>query len=96
MPATSYLDLIGLLAGSVLNGISASLDAQRIRTLRESLRTFEDKLIHGSLEEAQTAYRAASQLLDKTASKGVIHKNTAARKKSRLNSRLKARALAKR
>lgn len=77
------------------NADARSRNRWRIRTLRESLRTFEDKLIHGSLEEAQTAYRAASQLLDKTASKGVIHKNTAARKKSRLNSRLKTRALSK-
>ena len=30
-----------------------------------------------------------AKLLDKTASKGVIHKNTAARRKSRLNARLK-------
>lgn len=61
----------------------------RMRTLRLSLKTFEDKMLHASYDEAQTAFRDACKLLDRTASKGVIHKNTAARKKSRLSKRLK-------
>jgi small subunit ribosomal protein S20 len=62
----------------------------RMKTLRDALKAFEDKIIHSQVAEAQEAYKKASQLLDKTASKGVIHKNKAARKKSRLNARLKA------
>jgi small subunit ribosomal protein S20 len=63
----------------------------RKRTMRSSLKVFEDKLLHASVDEAEAAFRSACQILDKTASKGVIHKNAAARKKSRLSARLKAR-----
>ena len=42
----------------------------------------------GAGEASAEAVRAASAALDKAASKGVIHKNTAARKKSRLAKRL--------
>ncbi len=37
-----------------------------------------------SLEEAQAKLKKAVSIIQKTASKGVIHKNTAARKISRL------------
>ena len=63
----------------------------RLRTLRTSLKTLEDKLVHSGYAEAQEAYRAACKIIDRTASKGVIHRNTAARKKSRLSARLKAK-----
>ncbi len=36
-----------------------------------------------------------SQLVDRTAAKGVIHKNNAARRKSRMSARLKAKKTAK-
>ncbi len=62
----------------------------RLGNLREALKSFEDKFVHGDAAGAKAAFTAACQLLDKTASKGVIHKNTAARKKSRLSARLKA------
>lgn len=39
---------------------------------------------------AQTAYRAASSMVDRTAAKGIIHRNAAARYKSRLNQRVRA------
>jgi small subunit ribosomal protein S20 len=42
----------------------------------------------GQHEEAQEAVRVAASALDKAASKGVIHKNNAARRKSRLAQRL--------
>jgi small subunit ribosomal protein S20 len=41
---------------------------------------------------AAQAYRAAVSVIDRVAGKGVIAKNTAARKKSRLNQRLRALA----
>lgn len=66
----------------------------RLRTLRTSLKTLEDTLVHGKYEEAEKAFRTACQVLDKTAGKGVIHKNTAARKKSRMSARLKAKRTA--
>ncbi|MCX7683594.1 MAG: 30S ribosomal protein S20 [Anaerolineae bacterium] len=42
----------------------------------------------GKLEEAREAVRAAVSALDRAAEKGVIHKNNAARRKSRLMQRL--------
>lgn len=38
----------------------------------------------GRVDEAREAVRAASSALDKAAIKGIIHKNNAARRKSRL------------
>jgi len=42
----------------------------------------------GRLEEAREAVRVAASALDKAAEKGIIHKNNAARRKSRLMQRL--------
>ena len=42
----------------------------------------------GQLEEAEAAAQQAVSSLDKAAQKGIIHKNTAARSKSRLLKRL--------
>ncbi len=42
----------------------------------------------GNLENAKTATSEAIQSLDKAAAKGVIHKNNASRRKSRLMARL--------
>ncbi len=61
----------------------------RMKTLRDALKQFEDAVIHSETDKAKESYKLASKLLDKSASKGVIHKNNAARKKSRLNTRLK-------
>lgn len=66
----------------------------RLRNLRDALKAFEDKFIHNDASGAKDAFKSACQLLDKTAGKGVIHKNTAARKKSRLSARLKAMSAA--
>jgi small subunit ribosomal protein S20 len=52
-----------------------------------------DKIAHGSVDEAKTAFQEAASVIDRTAQKGVIHRNQAARRKSRLNARLKAKAL---
>lgn len=65
----------------------------RLRALRDTVRAFLDKLAHGTAAEAKTEYVKMVQVIDRTASKGIIHKNNAARRKSRLNARLKAKAL---
>jgi len=44
----------------------------------------------GNAEQTQTEFRLAVKKLDQAAAKGVLHRNTAARLKSRLNARLKA------
>jgi small subunit ribosomal protein S20 len=59
----------------------------RIRTF---LRKVEEALASGSHEAATTALKAAQPELARGVTKGVMHKNTVARKMSRLASRLKA------
>lgn len=46
----------------------------------------------GDAEKARAAYAAAVPVIDRMADKGIIHKNKAARHKSRLNARVKALA----
>lgn len=62
----------------------------RIKTLIKRARTDIDG---GRMEDAQADVRSAVSALDKAANKGVIHKNNAARRKSRLMKKL-ARASA--
>jgi small subunit ribosomal protein S20 len=57
----------------------------RARTAVKKARELIDA---GQAEEARVAVRAAVSALDKAAAKGTIHKNSAARRKSRLLRRL--------
>jgi small subunit ribosomal protein S20 len=61
----------------------------RNRSVRSELRTHQKAVeaAAGTDEEAE-ALRAAMKKIDKAASKGVLHKNTAARRKSRLVARV--------
>jgi small subunit ribosomal protein S20 len=63
----------------------------RIKGMRAAIKTFEDALVSGTNEEATTAFRGAGAVIDKTAQAGVIHSNQASRRKSRMNTRLKAK-----
>ena len=58
--------------------------------IKESVKVFTAAVTSGKLDQAETALRSASQKLDRIATKGTIHKNTAARKRSRLAKRLNA------
>lgn len=64
----------------------------RIRTF---LRKVEEALASGNGDAAATALNAAQPELMRGVTKGVLHKNTASRKMSRLASRVKALAAAK-
>ncbi len=63
-------------------------------SLRSMVRTYLKKVIaaieSGDQEASKAAYAAAVPVLDRTADKGIFHKNKAARHKSRLNARIKA------
>lgn len=57
----------------------------RNRAQRSALRTALKRVRSATTrDQAATAYRAAAQLLDRAARKGLIHGNNAARHKSRL------------
>jgi small subunit ribosomal protein S20 len=51
-------------------------------SLKSSVRKFREAADAGDLDAATVAMRAACRNLDKAASKGVIHKNEAANRKS--------------
>jgi len=53
--------------------------------LKTAIRRFEESLEDGDPEEARFNLNAAVRQIDKATSKGVVHKNNAARKKSRLH-----------
>ncbi len=58
--------------------------------MRTVLRKFKTSLAGGNQSEAEQQLSAVVSALDKSAKKGVIHKNTASRYKSRLTARVKA------
>jgi len=58
--------------------------------LKTAVRRFREAAEGGDTAAAGTALRAASKLLDKAASKGVIHKNQAANRKSGMAKRAAA------
>lgn len=63
-------------------------------THRAKLRTYIKRVLaaveSGNIEGAKEAYRNVVSVIDSAASKGVIHKNKAARNKSRLNAKVRA------
>ncbi|MFP5234447.1 MAG: 30S ribosomal protein S20 [Acidobacteriota bacterium] len=63
--------------------------------VRSSLRALREALTKGDAKAAQEQFRSTVSTLDKSVQKGVFHKNTVSRYKSRLNARLKALATAK-
>ena len=65
--------------------------ARRSR-IRTYLRSVEEAIASGDKDAAAAALKAAQPELMRGVTKGVYHKNTAARKMSRLTSRLKAMA----
>lgn len=64
---------------------------------RSMLRTFIKKVVRAidakDKEGAAAAYKDAVPVIDRMACKGIIHKNKAARHKSRLNARIRVLAL---
>ncbi|TVS04685.1 MAG: 30S ribosomal protein S20 [Rhodobacteraceae bacterium] len=63
--------------------------ARRSR-IRRFLRKVEEAIAAGDEAAAKSAFFAAQPELDRGVTKGVLHKNTVARKKSRLSARIKA------
>ena len=66
-----------------------------VRTgVRTAVKTTRTALAGSDVQEARASLARAIQLLDKAVTKGVVHKNAAARKKSRLTRQLNALAAA--
>lgn len=59
--------------------------------LRTALRKFRQALQSGDSAQAKTHFSSTVSMIDKAVKKGVIHKNTGSRYKSRLSARLAAK-----
>ena len=60
----------------------------RRSALRTSLRNLNEAIEAGDMDRVRETWSEAQTMLDRTAKHGVIHRNQAARKKSRLSRRI--------
>ena len=67
----------------------------RKEQIKDAVKGFTSALTSGDWKKAEDALKLATKKLDRVAGKGTIHKNTAARKRSRLTKRLNAAKAAK-
>ena len=65
-------------------------NASQRSAMRTSVKALQKAIAAGDKEQATAAYQAAVPALDRMARKGIIHKNAAARSKSRLNNAVRA------
>ena len=65
-------------------------NSSRRSMLRTHIRKVVDAIAGGDKTAAAAAYQAAVPIIDRMANKGLIHKNKAARHKSRLNAKIRA------
>lgn len=62
-----------------------NLRNRSIRTnLRTAIKKVDTAIMNNKFEQAQSDLKGATPIIDKAVTKGIIHKNNAARKKSRL------------
>ncbi len=72
------------------NAKHRALNLWRKRRIKDQTRKFLTAVANHDVAAAETEFRAACSLLDKIAATSTMHKNAAARRKSRLNNRLRA------
>lgn len=70
------------------NEVRRARNRTRMSRLRTSLRKLDAAIEAGDLDAVRAQWRDTQAVLDRTAQVGVIHANTAARKKSRLSKRI--------
>ena len=68
----------------------ANINRLRRSRVRTFVKKVEAAIASGNRDAAQAALKAAQPELDRAADKGVLHKNTVARKLSRLSARVNA------
>ena len=70
----------------------AKANAERNRAYKTELKTiikkFDAAIEGGNRDEANSAYKVAVKAIDQAVTKGILHKNTAARKKSSITLKL--------
>tara|TARA_R110002111_G_scaffold33107_3_gene66848 strand:- start:419 stop:688 length:270 start_codon:yes stop_codon:yes gene_type:complete len=70
------------------NAKARSVNRWRKSNIRTAMKEYHELILHGTNDEAKTKLNSIYKLLDKAASTSTMHKNTAARYKSRLTSKL--------
>jgi len=70
------------------NAKRRSLNNWRKRRIKDQTKTFLKAIQEQNVEQAEAEYRKTCALLDKTSCTSTMHRNTAARRKSRLSRRL--------
>ena len=60
--------------------------------MKTVIKKYEAALVSGDRAAAEAAYKDAIVIVDKAVTKGILHKNTAARKKSSMTLQLNKRA----
>ena len=71
-----------------LSKISNEKNKQAKSVLKTALKKFDAAVAEGNREQADSAYQLAVKTIDKYVAKGILHKNTAARKKSSIARKL--------
>ena len=66
------------------------LNASQRSLVRTVIKKVNAAVVSGNAQEAKAAYDSSVPVIDRMADKGIIHKNKAARHKSRLNTQVKA------
>jgi small subunit ribosomal protein S20 len=79
-------------AKKAVRKIARRTDVNRARRsqMRTQIRKVEEAISGGNKDEAHKALSAAEPLIMRAARKGIVHKNTASRKVSRLTASVKA------
>lgn len=72
------------------NAKRATINGARRSRIRTFIKKVEAALASGDATQAQEALKAAQPEMDRGVAKGIFHKNTMARKLSRLTARVKA------
>lgn len=67
-----------------------ALNLWRKRRLKDATKTLQEAIQKRDIDAAENAFRKTCSLLDRFSYTSTLHKNTAARRKSRMSARIKA------
>jgi len=70
------------------NAKRRALNRWRKNRYRDAIKEYRESILHGTVKDAEAQLKAIYKLLDQVASTPALHKNTAARYKSRLTTKL--------
>ncbi|MDD4658049.1 MAG: 30S ribosomal protein S20 [Eubacteriales bacterium] len=71
-----------------INEVKRARNVSAKSSIKTNIRKYETALTEGNADTATALYSKISSMLDKAANKGIIHKNAAARRKSRLAAKM--------